>query len=429
MDKQILLKCMSEEIVSTIGCTDPGAVALASAKAAFLLDDEIESVEIVVSGNVFKNGMNVGISGTSSTGLYLASAIGIVLKDYTNHGLKIMDFVDKNVHEKAAKICSNGIIDIQIDENPPDPLYINATLKSKEHTATVILAHDYDYFIKFMVDDITLFERPIPKDEDSTVEKLLQYPLKEIIQDIIDDQNSDYNFLIDFALQNKESYVKSSYILGENECYPIKNNSFEPPLNMINRAKQYTFTLAKARMNGVKVPVIAVTGSGNHGITNFLGVLAVAECLGVDKDYSKFAKALAISTALVIYIKGRIKRMTAFCGCTVAASTGVCAATVYLLGGDYNQMVNAINSLISSLCGILCDGAKETCAFKLACGVSTAIEYAYHSVNHGLKTPPVCGIISGTLERTFKALGYINDPGMRNTDKALIQLVKENHVK
>lgn len=425
MLKNLILRCLHEEIVETTGCTDPGVVAYAASKAASLLDGEIKSVSVHVSNNVYKNGVMVGIPGTTVSGMNLAAAMGIFLRDHADRALSVMEFVTDAVYTEAQKLVSTGVVEVKPQENCPDPLYVHAVVKTQNDTAEVIIAHDYDYIISVAKNDTVLQSRPIPQDAGSSVDQLLSYRVEDIYRCVEAVEPEEFAFLLEYAQMNLASLEKAQQIIPPEERLPTAPG-LPMPYSMMHLAKEKTFCLAKARMIGLKLPVIAVTGSGNHGITSFIGTMTVASALGVDKDREKLLRALAICIITVVYIKGYIKRMTAFCGCTVAASTGVCAATTYMLGGSYFQICKAIDSLLCSLCGILCDGAKETCAFKLSTGVSSAIEYAWLAVHNNFGPPPVNGILSGSIEKTFAAMGRINNPGMTETDKVLVKIVSEN---
>ena len=176
-------------------------------------------------------------------------------------------------------------------------------------------------------------------------------------------------------------------------------------------------------MQGLIVPIMAIAGSGNHGITNFIGVKVVADELGADTLTT--ARALCISSMITVYIKGYVKRMTAFCGCSIAAATGVAAACVYLLGGSFEQGVVAMQSLIGTLGGMFCDGAKESCALKLSTAAMMAVQFAYMAVD-GVGLPAGVGVIGNTIEDTFYNLGQLNNPGMVETDRVIVKLIERS---
>ena len=179
-------------------------------------------------------------------------------------------------------------------------------------------------------------------------------------------------------------------------------------------------------MGGMNVTITAITGSGNHGITNFVGVLAAAEELEATREQT--AVALAISSMITIYIKGHIKRMTAFCGCGVAAATGMAAAVTYLLGGGYEQSVQAMQTVIGTIGGMFCDGAKSSCAYKLSTAAAMAVQAAYLAMA-GCHVPAGEGIIGRTIEETFANIGRLNDPGMLETDRVMVSIIAQRRAK
>jgi L-cysteine desulfidase len=173
-------------------------------------------------------------------------------------------------------------------------------------------------------------------------------------------------------------------------------------------------------MSGMRVPIIAIAGSGNHGIVNFLGPLAVAQAVGASEE--QLARALAISSTVTVYIKGFIQRMTAFCGCAVAASPGVAASATHLLGGNWDAMTRAMHSVIGALAGMVCDGAKESCAYKISMATATAIQSAYLAAE-GVGVESQMGVVGADIEATIRNLGALNNPGMVETDRFLLDLI------
>jgi len=216
------------------------------------------------------------------------------------------------------------------------------------------------------------------------------------------------SFLIDAANLNKEATVKGlsapalrlgGYLNRRISAAGYKCAPWE-------RAQLYTAAVCEARMQGLNVTIMAVSGSGNHGITSSIGILAAAEELGSDNE--ALVRALAISTMITVYIKGCVKRMTAFCGCAVAAATGVAAGTVYLLNGTFEQSEQAMRSVIGSIGGMFCDGAKLSCAYKLSTSACMAVQFAYMAME-GCSIPASVGIVGNTIEKTFMNLGMLNN--------------------
>ena len=204
---------------------------------------------------------------------------------------------------------------------------------------------------------------------------------------------------------------------GSSDSLPVEIRSIE-------QVRYFTAAASEARMAGMKIPVMALTGSGNHGIANFLGIYILAKELGVSEE--QLAYALAITTMITIYIKAYTGKMTAYCGCAIAPATGVAAGGVYLMGGDYEQMEAAMQSVIGTYAGMLCDGAKISCAYKVSTASASAVQFAQLACK-GAFVPVRDGIIGRTIEETFQHLGEINNPGMRPTDQVVINILSRMH--
>ncbi len=177
---------------------------------------------------------------------------------------------------------------------------------------------------------------------------------------------------------------------------------------------------SEARMTGLLVPLPAIAGSGNHGIANFLGVLGVAHALGANRD--ALAHALAIASTVTVCIKAHTGRLTAFCGCAIAPATGVAAATVFLKGGDIDAMEHAMKSVIGTFAGMICDGAKVSCAFKVATVVGAAVDLGILAME-GAYIPDGDGILGDGIDRSFANLAALNDQGLRKTETTVLRLI------
>ncbi|MEN6315214.1 MAG: L-serine ammonia-lyase, iron-sulfur-dependent, subunit alpha [Clostridiaceae bacterium] len=422
MDKSLLIRILKKEMEQSTGCTDPGAVCLAVSRAAREMKKPADKVKITVSPNVYKNGVCVGIPGTGKQGLHMAAALGLVI-DRSEAGLAILSFVTPETIDEANRILASGNIRVDYMETP-DPLYIKAELFNDQETASTLIMNDYSNITEVTYNgNIILSSSSLSADE--TEDYLKEYSL-ELLFKVIDSMSfDDLKFLLDYALMNKTAAETGLHDENMKLGSTLKEYAptFKAPYSIVNKAQTLTAAAGEARMQGLLVPIMAIAGSGNHGITNFLGVLAVAEDLGSTEE--QLAKALAISSTVTIYIKGYIRRMTAFCGCAVAAATGVAAATVYLLGGTYEQSVDAMQTEIGTLAGMFCDGAKESCAYKLSTATSMAIQFAYLAMN-GCHITSGAGIVGNTIEDTFYNLGQLNNPGMVETDHVIVKLIERN---
>ena len=421
MDKKTLLNIIQSELERSTGCTDPGSVALAVSRATRELGTTPEEIRVIVSPNVFKNGVSVGIPGTGKRGLVIAAALGAVISRF-EAGLAIFDYVTPTLLAQAEIMVAAGRVQVHYADSP-DPLYVRAEVATGTHHAHAIIANDYSNIIEVGRDDTIVFSSPISKATD-VQDVLADCKLKSLF-DLVDTMTtSELEFLMQSAEINLQAaqfgLAAESIKLGR--VLEQRAENLPQPFSAMHTAQVWTAAASEARMSGLPVTVMAITGSGNHGITFSLGILAVAKTLGSPHD--QLLRALAYSALVTIVIKSYVHRMTAFCGCAVAASTGVAAGTVYLLGGDYGIAERAMQSVIGTLAGMLCDGAKESCAYKLSTSASLAIQSAYAAMQ-GASIPPGMGIVGNTIEDSFANLGRLNNPGMNATDQLVLNLIAE----
>lgn len=420
---QLIIDVIKNETEKSTGCTDPGAVALAVSRAGHELSGIAQNVTVAVSPSVYKNSVSVGIPGTGQRGLYMAAALGCLI-DKNEKGLSLLEYVNDKLIENAKELVSRGAITIKLAKTS-DPLYIKADVKKDNEYATAVIMGDYSNIILVTHNGKTIFEK-INGQIINTRETLTQYPLKELWDVILNEiKVQDLDFLISYAKVNKhaaEVGLQNTRTKLGRQFYKYSDGFTKQPYSTINRVQTMTAAAGEARMMGFVVPIMAIAGSGNHGITNYLGTYVIATEMCVSRE--KIARALAISSIITIYTKEYIKRMTAFCGCSVAAATGVTAAAVYLLGGSFEQAVMSMNSTIGTLGGLFCDGAKESCAYKLSTAAAMALQFAHMAIN-GIGIPAGMGIIGNSIEDTFYNLGQLNNPGMLKTDKLIVSLIKK----
>ncbi|WP_148266576.1 L-cysteine desulfidase family protein [Methanocella arvoryzae] len=419
MDKRILLRALESEIERTTGCTDPGAVCLAVRAAAIELGVDPEKIVVTVSPNIYKNGINVGVPGTGMRGLHIAAGLGAVIKS-TSSGLALLDAVDPADVERAVQLVNNGRVTITHAETT-SALYIKAEVFSGAHYAHAVIRDDYTSIVEVGLDGKKV-SSPRGMPVKTKHESLKGYTLEELFTSIDTMTVEELTFLRDAAEVNRKAAEAG---LESGPC-PLGKALYSGLAGAgvrhmaAARAQALTAAACEARMSGMQVPIIAIAGSGNHGIASFLGILAVAETLASPEE--KLLKALAISSTVTVAIKEHSTKLSAFCGCAVAASTGVAAGTVYLLGGSYEEITHAMQSVIGTLAGMVCDGAKESCAFKLSSSVALAIQFGHLSLEDAYIKEGM-GIVSQSIEKTFENLGRLNNPGMVTADKLMLQMI------
>ena len=434
-----IIELISKEVKPALGCTEPIAVALAVAKASELLRegrikdpdreghicDKCEarnlSVDIEVSGNILKNGMGVGIPGTGMVGLHIASALGAVCGK-SEYGLEVLHDLDKEAIEEAKRMVRQNKIRIGVADTE-HKLYIKATVLCGPHKATAEIMDDHDNITGTWFDDKILFGCKSDASKGEEGKTTLDYNLS--LGEIWDFANSvdyeDIRFILksrDMNLTLAREGLKGDYGLK------VGKITAESPKEiygdgLIQYAVSLTAAASDARMAGCTLPAMSNSGSGNQGITVTVPVIAYALKYGIDDE--KLARALVLSHLVAIYIKGYLGKLSALCGCVVA-STGSSCGIIYLAGGGYEEMCNAIKNMVGNVTGMVCDGAKVGCALKVASGVYSSVQSAVLAMN-GIGASEHDGIIEKDIEKTIRNLGKIGSVGMQNADNMILDIM------
>ena len=422
-----LINILIEEVKPALGCTEPVAVALACAKAKELLGEDVVSNKILLSPNVYKNGMCVGIPGTERLGLKIAAAMGI-LGGHSENGLQVLETLDENQVKDAENYMDNSPIDISpLDTN--EKVYIEVTLKGENHTSKVAIRTKHDNFVYLEKDgEILLNNEEVNTTTQTTVKEeniMDSITIKELVENIEKLNFEDIKFLLDGISMNEEiAEYGLNQKVGIGVGYGMKKSMEEGLLgdDLMNQAMMITAAAADARMAGIKMPVMSSNGSGNHGLTAILPIVAYNRKFPQSEE--RLAKALAISHLITAYVKNFTGRLSAVCGCGVAASTGATAGISWLMSGDIRQIEGAIENMVANLSGMICDGAKAGCALKLASAASAAVQSAIIAKQE-CYVPPMNGIVGSKVEQSIQNLGKISDKGMSVTDKVIINVMDE----
>lgn len=416
------IKILKKEVVPAFGCTEPIALALAVAKARETLNREVESIEVFVSSNIYKNGMGVGIPGTGMIGLDIAAALGAVGGE-SKEELEVLKNISEDHIVKAKKFAKEGKIIIKVKEIP-NKLYIEATCYGGEDKAKVIIKDIHSNITLVSLNDSIIYERgegecdiAIDKtieDFNLTVEGIYNFA-KEV-------NYKDIEFILEGARLNKaisEEGLSKDYGLrvGKTLRDSIKSGFLSDDIQ--NYAVVMTAAATDARMAGCMNSVMSNSGSGNQGITVILPVVAVGERLKVSEE--KMARALVLSNLIAIHIKSYLGRLSALCGCIVASAGASCGIT-YLMGGDLEKIKYAIKNMVGNISGMICDGAKTGCSLKVATGVTAAIQSSLLAIK-GIGIAETDGIIEKSIEKTIRNIGNIGAKGMFETDKMILDIM------
>lgn len=411
---------MQREIIPAIGCTEPVAVSLCVAKAAEILGEIPERVDVLLSANVIKNAMGVGIPGTGMIGLPIAIALGALI-GRPEHGLEVLrDFTRADVEKSKAYIAEKRI-QIALKPDIADKLYIEVRCKTGNDHAVAIIrrAHTHFSHIEKNGDVIHLENRNFDEKEDIiqtslTFRKVYDFAVSSPIEEL--------RFILDAAKMNREaSRLSQKDNYGHNVAKSMLSEKGKALFgeNLHSRMISATAGACDARMDGALIPVMSNSGSGNQGVAATLPVLTYAE--ETNSDEESLIRALIISHLSVIYIKQYMGRLSALCGC-VMASTGSSCGITYLMGGNYGQIVYAAKNMIANITGMICDGAKPSCALKIASGVSTATLSALMAIDNKVVTSQE-GIIDEDIDQTIRNLAIIGSSGMQETDKIVLEIM------
>lgn len=422
--EQQCIDLIKSEVIPATGCTEPVAVALAAAKASAVLAEKPKEIEVLLSANMLKNAMGVGIPGTGMIGLPIAIALGVVIAAPEKELTVLENFTQEEL-QKAKDLVEEKIISIKLKEGEVDKLYIEVNLKGEQHSSSVIILSNHRNIAFVGRDNEVLFGEKVTtiaesEQEDTSEELKLTFglvydfatttPLEKI--EFIMEAARLNQAASEFSLKSNYGHAVGRMIQGELGKRYLGSSSLTEMLT-------YTSAACDARMDGAPVTVMSNSGSGNQGITATLPVLTFAR--KENKSHEDTVRALVLSNLMVIYVKQKLGRLSALCGCVVAATGSSCGLT-YLMGGSREQVGFAIKNMVGNITGMLCDGAKPSCSMKVSSGVSTAMFSALLAMEHKVVTSNE-GIVDDDVDRTVDNLTGIGRIGMNETDKLVLDIM------
>lgn len=412
---------INREVVPAIGCTEPMAVALATARATEALGTRPARITALLSANILKNAMGVGIPGTGMIGLPIAIALGAIIGK-SEYQLEVLRDLTPETLEQGKQYIGEKRIDIKLKENISEKLYVEIICSDGEgHESKAIISGGHTHFVFVSSPTETLLD--LKSGTASTAEE----------DDILLCMRMVYDFAttapldeIRFILKTKEYNMNAArkailgnygHNLGKTIDRPLAQGIFGK--SIFSHIIARTASACDARMGGALIPVMSNSGSGNQGIcaTNPVAVYAKEN----ENTEEELIRALTLSHLTAIYIKQSLGKLSALCGCVVASIGSSCGIT-YLMGGDYQHICNSVKNMIANLTGMICDGAKPSCALKISSGVSTAILSALLSME-GKCVSSAEGIIDDDVDRSIHNLTSIGADAMRVTDDMVLNIM------
>ena len=425
-----LLHLLRSEVIPAIGCTEPIAVALCVARAKELLSCEPDAITVYLSKNVYKNALAVGIPNTGMTGLPIAIALGATVGK-SEYMLEVLRDATPETVAYAKDYMLRVPAQIHVNYEAPSILYIHAEVRKGDQTAQATIMDEHTHFVT------EASPKSSPKGKDFNSEE--KHPslqggagvglsLHRVYDFAMEVDIHDLTFLKDGAEMNTaaaETSFADQYGHGLGRLLRANTLTATPEMEklfgntLFTKIISYTCGACDARMSGAMVQVMSNSGSGNQGISCSIPVYLYAKENNCSEEQT--LRALALSNLTVIYIKQSLGRLSALCGCVVAA-TGSAAGITYLMGGNYEEITYAIKNMIANISGMICDGAKPGCALKVTSGVATAIFSAYLAMQHSYADSTE-GIVEDDIDRTIRNLTRIGHDGMKVTDDLILDIM------
>ena len=415
-----IISLIRKEVVPAIGCTEPMAVALCTARATEDLGKRPSHISVQLSANMLKNAMGVGIPGTGMIGLPIAIALG-ALCGKSKYQLEVLRDLTPDILEEGKKYIAGDHIDIQLKENITEKLYIEVTCEADGDEATAIIAGGHTNFVyeeasgKVLLDKRACLGGSADKEE-------VQLTLRMVWDFATTAPLDDIRFILqtrDYNIRAAEESKKGNYghCLGKTIDRPLSHGIFGKTI--FSHIISETALACDARMGGAMIPVMSNSGSGNQGIcaTNPVAVYAEEN----ENTEEELIRALTLSHLTAIYIKQSLGKLSALCGCVVA-SIGSSCGIVYLMGGDFTRVCHAVKNMIANLTGMICDGAKPSCSIKICSGVSSALLSALLSME-GEHVTAAEGIIDEDVDKSIHNLTSIGKEAMCATDDMVLNIM------
>ena len=419
-DRIQIINLVNREVVPAIGCTEPLAVALCVAYATETMGCQPEKIDVHLSANVLKNAMGVGIPGTGMIGLPIAIALGALIGK-TEYQLEVLKDCNPDEVARGKEMIDKNCIDIKLKENISEKLYIEVTCHANGHSATATIAGSHTNVVYLAYDNdvrINQSTTTAQANDEEQVELTMQRvwdfattaPLEEI--EFIREAARLNKAAAEFSFKGNYGHCLGKTMQGPLELAIMGKNTFTHVLS-------YTSAACDARMAGAMVPVMSNSGSGNQGIAATMPVVIFAEDNRNSEE--QLTRALMLSHLTTIYIKQTLGRLSALCGCVVATTGASCGIT-YLMGGDYTQVTYAVKNMIANLTGMICAGAKPSCALKITGSVANCMLAALLAME-GRYVTALEGIIDEDVDKCIRNLTRIGAQGMNETDTLVLDIM------
>ncbi len=417
-----LLDLVQKNCAPALGCTEPVAVAYAGAVANKYFKDDVRSIKILVSKNIYKNGKSVIVPGTGEAGLALAGSLGFIGGNSDN-GFMVLKSINEDHIRSAKSLVNFNKVEVGVKEGTPD-IYIDFIVKGENEVVETVVQDGHTNLVKVIVDGEEIYS------DDKTNKKLssddflkqLDFKLMKRITEEID--LSELDFIKYGIKQNTKAAkegLKNNYGLKIGASLRMLKQDGFLKIDAPRKARIMTAAAADMRMGGGNCEIITSGGSGNQGIGVTLPVMIVAKELNIEE--SRLVRAVFFGNLVNCYIKVFAGKLSGMCGCAIGAGIGAAVGITWMLGGSDEQIQGACNNMFANISGMICDGAKDNCALKLSTSAEEAVLSAFLALKGTMVNPSV-GIIGNSIEETIQNIGYLSRKAFTKVDDAIIDIIK-----
>lgn len=420
----VLTQLIYDDMKPALGVTEPGAIAFAVATAMEHVSDEVQGVKVYLNSGMYKNAFTCGIPNSDHVGNIYAAALGIVAAD-ASRGLESLGKVSAEDNAKAEELVKQGVIEVLMDHMGSE-IFIEVKVKTKTEKCVVKISGTHTNICYIEKNGEILFQKETEKVQKAKGNAIHDYQLKDILEYVDDVEESEIVFI-------RDAYSMNMELLEEG--LQSSKTSFGPMLKKLNGGKLISDDERKtaqllcngaieARVLGLGKPAMSITGSGAHGIIATLPLFAYQQIHREKVAPEKLLRATALSYLITMYIKEYSGKLSAFCGCGIAAGTGMACGLCYLKGGRISEISKVINNMASGITGMICDGGNQGCTMK---GI-VAVDAAFCAVDmamEGVVVDGVHGINGKNPEDTMRNMGLIASPGMVATEETIVNIMRE----
>lgn len=416
-----LIELIKKDMVPALGVTEPGCIAFAVAKAKSYLTSKPERVVLSLNSGLYKNAYTCGIPNSSHYGIKYAAAFGLIMAD-SQKGLQALEGITPDDDRKAEQLIQKDRIIVKLS-GISSALYCQATVYSKHEECTVTIEQSHTNITSIRLNGQFIFHNVIQNRQDTTP-LIHQYSVKDIWEAVRSFSEEELSFIqkaFDMNMSLFKEGLQSQKTVILHQLYRMNGNTIFSK-DVQKSASLLCNGAIEARVLGLEAPAMSITGSGAHGIIATLPLYAYSvlnHCTN-----KQLYQATALSYLICMYIKEYSGKLSAFCGCGIAAGTGMACGLVYLQQGNKEQIDHVIRNMASSITGMICDGGNHGCVMKGMAAVDIAFESAQLAMAD-VSIESVHGINGMSIEDTLKNMGEIADPGMRETEKVIVDILKK----